>query len=65
MNWVSTQDKKPESDKWVLYHAPGIFPTGPQTWIGKYNEDDNEFVSNAGWFGGNEVTHWCYLELPE
>lgn len=65
MEWIAVSDKKPEDDRWLIYHAPGIFTTGPQAWIGQYCKEDDVFFCAAGYFGGQEVTHWCYFELPQ
>jgi len=63
-NWISIRDKLPPSDRWILYHAPDIFETGPQMWIGRY--DGGVFYSKSGFFGGGEVTHWMPLpDLPK
>lgn len=63
MNWIKLSDQKPEPNKFLIYHAPNIFETGPQMWIGQY--EDGVFYSRGGFFGGGEVTHWMYVpELP-
>jgi hypothetical protein len=63
MTWISVKDKLPEKDQFVIYHAPDIFETGPQMWIGQY--EDGIFYSKLGFFGGGEVTHWMPLpKLP-
>lgn len=63
MNWIRIKDQVPEKDQYVIYHAPGIFETGPQMWIGQY--EDGVFYSRQGFFGGGEVTHWMPLpSLP-
>lgn len=64
MNWIHIKEAVPEKDQYVIYHAPGIFETGPQMWIGQY--EDGVFYSRQGFFGGGEVTHWMPLpNLPE
>ena len=64
MSWISIKDAVPEKDQYVIYHAPGIFETGPQMWIGQY--EDGVFYSRQGFFGGGEVSHWMPLpKLPE
>lgn len=63
MLWIKVKDQLPEAGRYLIYHAPGIFETGPQMWIGQY--EDGVFYSKNGFFGGGEVTHWMYLpELP-
>jgi hypothetical protein len=59
MNWISIKDQLPEKEQHLIYHAPDIFETGPQMWIGQY--DDGVFYSRHGFFGGSEVTHWMPL----
>ncbi len=62
--WISVKEKLPDPNTWIIYHAPDIFESGPQMWIGQY--DDGIFHSKSGFFGGGEVTHWQYLpELPK
>lgn len=62
--WISIEEQKPEPGEWLIYHAPGIFETGPQMWIGQY--EDGVFYSKHGFFGGGEVTHWMPLpDLPK
>lgn len=64
MKWIKVKDKLPPVDTWIIYHAPGVFETGPQMFIGKF--DGGSFNSRAGFFGGGEVTHWMPLpEIPE
>lgn len=61
--WISVKDQAPEKEQYVIYHAPDIFETGPQMWIGQY--DEGIFYSHRGFFGGGEVTHWMPLpSLP-
>ena len=63
MTWISIKDRVPEPEQYVIYHAPDIFETGPQMWIGQY--DEGVFYSRQGFFGGGEVTHWMPLpQLP-
>jgi hypothetical protein len=63
MSWISVEDQLPEKDQFVIYHAPDIFESGPQMWIGQY--EDGVFYSKLGFFGGGEVTHWMPLpKLP-
>lgn len=66
MKWISVNDRLPEPEQWIIYHAPDIFSpdVSPQMWIGKYN--DGVFYSSKGFFGGGEVTHWMPApQLPE
>jgi hypothetical protein len=65
VKWISVNDKLPEPDQYIIYHAPGIFDTGPQAWIGRYDSESGCFFSRGGFFGGGEVTHWVAIELPQ
>ncbi len=66
MNWINVDDQLPNEDQWIIYHAPDIFETGPQMWIGQYDTESNVFFSNKGFFGGGEVTHWMPVpNLPK
>jgi hypothetical protein len=63
ISWISVNDKLPDPNQWIIYHAPDIFEEGPQMWIGQY--EDGVFFGRSGFFGGGEVTHWMPLpELP-
>lgn len=61
MKWIRVGDQLPEKDQYIIYHAPGIFNTGPQMWIGRYDPEANIFFSTRGFFGGNEVMYWTPL----
>ncbi len=67
-NWISVEDQLPEPEQWIIYHAPGIFQSGPQQWIGQWdpaNTGYGVFYSARGFFGGGEVTHWMPIpKLP-
>ena len=62
MEWISVKDRLPEPEQFVIYHAPGIFETGQQMWIGQCDEY-GVFYGRSGFFGGGEVTYW--MPLPE
>lgn len=67
-HWISVEDQLPEPEQWIIYHAPGIFQSGPQQWIGQWdpaNTGHGVFYSARGFFGGGEVTHWMPIpKLP-
>lgn len=66
ITWFSVEENLPNDRDFVIYHAPGIFETGPQMWFGRYLAEDNVFSGSSGFFGGGEVSHWAYPpDLPE
>lgn len=62
VEWISVDERLPEPEQFIIYHAPGIFESGPQMWIGQCDEHGC-FFGRYGHFGGGEVTHW--MPLPK
>jgi hypothetical protein len=60
MEWISTDDRLPEPEQFIIYHAPGIFETGPQMWIGTYEE--GVFGSRSGFSAEGKLRIGCHYQ---
>lgn len=84
MEWISVQDRLPEHTERVLITDGKVilraqYSNGRSLIAfegdGRYNEDDDEFYCEEGWYETNEneeihwavgslITHWMYLPKP-
>jgi hypothetical protein len=60
--WIPIKDEEPEQGRALWYYAP-IFDDSPNQWLGEYY-GNGSFGGHMGHLGGNEVTHWQYVEKP-
>jgi len=69
--WNHINDKIPEKNKLLLYHAPCL---NTPAFTGYYEGEDiseefgncgHIFVGSTGRFLTGDVTHWCYIQTPK
>lgn len=57
-NWISTNDKMPESDVYI------IFTDGEDVVFGEYSKYSHSFYGNDNSWHPTEITHWQLLPPP-